>query len=220
MATKYEDLVRAEDTGEDDDAPEGQPDGADGEPDTSAAPDTEPDQPAEQPQPAVGEAEVRKVQRANKTYRDRLEALLGAEAVAHDCPLCTSLGFLAELPPAGSRFTIAEHEGETVLLFEPPEQVVELETDPGKILCEVCKGHGQLRTPSLQPANRVVVCSRCSGLGYQERPLDYTMQQQQQPPVYLPPPIDPNQTDQWGRRPGEQYFGVDPQFVPAPVTPL
>ena len=51
-------------------------------------------------------------------------------------------------------------------LAYPAETGPKLEPAPGLELCDVCKGPGELETPSRRPGYDVIQCTRCSGQGY------------------------------------------------------
>ena len=55
---------------------------------------------------SIGEKEIRAAERARDAYRKKIASILGDVAVVHECLLCAGLGYLPDLPPQGTTFSI------------------------------------------------------------------------------------------------------------------
>lgn len=112
--------------------------------------DDELEQPAE-PEPHPGEgleepsdAMIAELQAACDTHHDHVHAIMGPFVDGFvPCETCNGIG-LAYPTPTGPR----------------------LEPAPGLDRCEVCKGPGELKTPSTRSGFDVIQCTRCNGQGY------------------------------------------------------
>lgn len=112
--------------------------------------DDELEQPAE-PEPHPGEgleepsdAMIVELQAACDEHHDHVHAIMGPFVDGFvPCETCNGIG-LAYPTPTGPR----------------------LEPAPGLELCPVCKGPGELKTPSSRSGFDVIQCTRCNGQGY------------------------------------------------------
>jgi hypothetical protein len=132
------------------------------------------------------------------------------------CPLCERVDIaplivakLVAIPPEGwaalAQMGGAEPEPE----HEPAE---------GVVMCDRCKGYGELDYPTRNPHMARQTCPACAGNGYvPERQAEqpsapvFTFPTPSTPtPPFMGPPAS---ADQWGRPPGHPHYGLDPAAV-------
>lgn len=176
------------------------------------------EEPGEEEEPVVDEAALKRVNRALEDQKTRLAKILGDAAVAHDCILCGTLGYLPAVPAAGSVYEIVEAEGALTLAPYGPQNVGELKPAKDKEACPDCDATGEVLTGSKNPNAMVAACSKCNGNGWVIRSIDQTPQT-----IYVPPiPAQPNGIaqppevtwpDAWGRPPGHRDYNVPPASV-------
>ena len=183
-------------------------------------PEDEPEPEEEQPEAlaAIGEAEIRKAEKAIEGQRKKLAAIFGEEAVAHDCLLCSGLGFMPELPPLGTRFTFVQGEDGPALNFDAPEPEPEYRQATDKETCSECGGFGQTLTGAKKPAQVLWQCGACNGSGFIQTGAIVVSTAPTAPPApYEPAPIPQVDVglapDQWGRPAGHQHWGVPPALI-------
>ena len=134
----------------------------------------------------------------------------------HPCPLCFTPGFTVTVP-AGA-FDPERRQAVMVAMGEPPEPPYRTAKDA--VTCDDCDGWGLVLTGS-KSANFVTKpCTRCTGSGWINPPVQLA------PPPVIPPtfpgpvlagvPYDPSlPTDQWGRPSGHPHYGIRPADVGA-----
>ena len=111
--------------------------------------DDAPQEPAVEPHPAEGLEEptdqmIAELQAACDEHHDHVRAIMGPFVDAFvPCETCNGIG-LAYPQPAKPK----------------------LEPAPGLQLCTVCKGPGELETPSTRDGFNVIQCVNCGGKGY------------------------------------------------------
>lgn len=166
----------------------------------------------------IGPDEIRKAERAIDAERKKLAGILGDAYVAHDCPLCSALGFLPELPPEGTTLLVSEGEAGIEFLAMPPQAQPEYVDAKDKGPCDWCNAEGLVRTGSRNPNAAVMPCSKCSGNGW-------VMIVVNEPAPALPPPpppvapngapmyVAPIGPDAWGRPEGHTHWGVPPANI-------
>jgi hypothetical protein len=214
MATKYEELVRAE--SEDETEPESE-DETEPESEEEGEPESEEEgQEDEQPPLAqIGEAEIRKAEKAREAQRRKLAAILGEQYVAHECIFCSGLGFTPEPPPVGTVLTVVA--GEDGLAFEAEAPVTEapLLQAPDKQMCPECDGWGEVFTGAKAPQKIIGPCSKCSGNGWVVVARAELLPEPMPPgvPGGAPPSLE-GVPDAWGRPFGHQHWGVPPAQIP------
>ena len=166
----------------------------------------------------IGEAEIRKAERARDAQRKRLAGILGEGYVSHECLFCSGLGFTPEPPPVGTSFVIIQ--GEDGLAFEvsAPATEIPLLQAPDKAMCDECDGWGEVLSGSKASHGMVTPCSKCMGNGWVMVPREATVT------LYpaggstnaAPGPIAValgGGEDAWGRPPGHQHWGVPPAMI-------
>lgn len=167
---------------------------------------------------AIGPDEIRKAERAIQAERKKLAGILGEAYVAHDCPLCSALGFLPELPPAGTQLLVLEGESGIEFQAMAPQPEPEYLDAKDKMACDWCDAFGFVKTGSKNPNAAVMPCTKCSGNGFVTKvveapapavtyapPAPVTHENQ-----YVPTPIGP---DAWGRPEGHVHWGVPPAQI-------
>jgi hypothetical protein len=219
MTTLEEQIAEAEapEPDEEEEAVEAEED----EPEEPEEPEREAEsaEPPEQPAlTAIGPDEIRKAENAISAQRKKLGGILGDDYVAHDCLVCSGLGFVPELPPAGVMFVAVESEDGMTLLAQEPEPQRNLVEAKDKTGCDWCAGEGFVLSGSKNPNAAVVPCSKCSGNGWVMVPVE-----QSSPPVAAAvttgeTPASPANTeglghDAWGRPAGHQHWGVPPAMI-------
>lgn len=167
---------------------------------------------------AIGPDEIRKAERAIDAERRKLAGILGEAYVAHDCPLCSALGFLPELPPVGTQLLVNEGEAGIEFLAMPPQVQPEYIAARDKGPCDWCNAEGFVTTGSKNPNAAVMGCSKCQGNGWvmiavaeppQAPPPGGVALTPTGAPVYVPT-IGP---DAWGRPEGHVHWGVPPANI-------
>lgn len=167
---------------------------------------------------AIGPDEIRKAERAIEAERKKLAGILGDAYVAHDCPLCSALGFLPELPPVGTQLLVNEGEAGIEFLAMPPQATPDYVAAKDKGPCDWCNAEGFVTTGSRNPNAAVMPCSKCQGNGWVMVAVEapppapspvVTMQPPNGNPVYVPT-IGP---DAWGRPEGHVHWGVPPANI-------
>lgn len=171
-----------------------------------------------EPAAVVDEAAIRKAERAISDQKARLAKILGDEMVAHDCPLCSALGYLPELPPPGAQLEVVQTEDGVAFNITAGGVPPELLDARDKVACDWCEGFGQVRSGSKNPNAAIVGCTKCAGNGWMTVPAD--VQQNH----YVPPPAgqvgngsqgQPMQVpdDAWARPYGHPHYGMPPNMV-------
>ncbi len=166
----------------------------------------------------IGEAEIRKAEKAIADQRARLGKIVGDDMVAHECLLCTGIGFLPELPPPGATLEVVATDDGLKLDIRAPGVPVELKDARDKGACDWCDGYGQVRTHSKNPNAAVASCSKCNGHGWVTVAADVPTN------VYVPPVAGqagnsangqqmevPN--DAWDRPYGHPHYGMPPSMI-------
>lgn len=180
---------------------------------TAAAEETE-----TEPTALIDDAAIRKAERAIADQKTRLAKILGDEMVAHDCPLCSALGYLPELPPPGATLEVVETDDGVSFNILAPGVPPELKDARDKVACDWCDGYGQVRSGSKFPPAAVVPCTKCLGNGWQTVAADAPQT------IYVPSPTgavpngatnQPMQVpdDAWGRPYGHPHYGMPPSMV-------
>jgi hypothetical protein len=194
----------------------------DPEPETpEGAPEPEPevDEPeVDAPQavaPLIDDATIAKVERANTAHRLKIEGLIGAEAVAHECFICSGLGAIAALPDNGTRFVFVLGDSGPDWYVEAPEVPPELNADERFQECATCGGYGQLVAPTKNENQRIQMCGTCNGNGYVAASVSTPPQQWLSPPQGGYGTGTNGATDAWGRSPGHEFYGRDPATIQA-----
>lgn len=169
--------------------------------------------------PPIGPDEIRKAERAINAQRKRLGEILGADAVAHDCILCSGMGFLPGLPPIGTKLVVAEDETGIGVVAEEPLDAQGYRTAADKAVCDECDGLGQVVTGSKVPHAILAGCSKCAGNGWVTVARDAGVNAYVPPAPALPtlpPGMEPANMppDSWGRAWGHQHYGVPPAQIP------
>src|SRR5438874_3222775 len=220
MTTKLQDMVEEEAAAAEADDDEEEAAAAD-EPTPEPEPEPEPG-PEPEPEPqafaAIGEKEIKAAERARDAYRKKIGAILGDAAVTHECLLCAGLGFLPDLPPAGTTFSIVLTEEGPQLLAQEALSEPDYLPAKDKATCDWCDGFGQVLSGSKNEHGRVVMCTKCAGNGWVQIPVAEPV-----PLVAASPPVPdytpngaaerPGVPDAWGRPPGHQHWGVPPAQV-------
>ena len=185
----------------------------------------EPDEPEPETEPeaqafaTIGPEEIRKAETARNTYRKKIGAILGDEAVAHECLLCAGLGYLPDLPPPGTQFGIVLGEDGPALVAAEPMVEPPYREALDKATCDECDGWGNVLTGSRAEHSRVGPCGRCQGAGW----VIIARDQSQPPGPLLMPALPPGPDyaaadglgpDAWGRPHGHQHWGVPPASIP------
>lgn len=183
----------------------------------------QPEEPEEPEQPEaltpVGPDEIRKAERAIEAQRKKLAGILGEDYVAAQCVLCTGLGFMPELPPLGTEFTLVPGEDGAELEFRAPREEPPYEKAPDKDECPECAGYGMVLTGAKAEHGRVAPCSKCAGNGWVLVARDMPTPE----PAYFPAlPPTPSENaaavglanDAWGRAAGHPHWGVPPASIP------
>lgn len=189
---------------------------AEAEADTEAEPEGEQEQ---EPLAHIGPTEIAKAERAREAQRKKLAGILGDAYVAHECVLCTGLGFLPELPPLGTTLTLVAGEDGPAIMAEPPPTEIPLLEAPDKTRCPECDGWGEVLSGSRTSHGMVTPCGKCSGNGWiivaRTEPLLAPLPAPGVPPA----PTNGPQSygfgpDAWGRPEGHQHWGVPPSQIP------
>lgn len=117
-----------------------------------------------------GSAEIpRKLERALKTHKTRIEGILGMRLDGHECATCDGMGFVME--PQGAAPDLRDAD----------------DAEP----CEGCNAFGFVRTGSKVPGQDSKPCGRCGGRGWHEKVLP--------PPPFIPvQAASPEQPAQFG----------------------
>lgn len=219
--TSIAERVRAEADEAEAEFPDEPEDETAGEPEPEPEPEDEAEAEPEQPTglAPIGPDEIRKAERAVDAQRRKLTSILGAEYVAHQCLLCSGLGFTPEPPPLGATFTVGTDADGLVLEVQPPPAEVPLEHAPDKTTCDECKGWGEVLTGSKAPHGMVAPCSKCAGNGWVmvARSEPVALDFGQVPQVPSPEAIaaaSGGAPDAWGRPTGHAHWGVPPASVP------
>lgn len=185
------------------------------EPEPEPTPEPEPEAPPQALAPDVKD----RAERAIAAQRRKLAGILGDAAVAHECFVCTALGFLPGLPEPGTRLVvIPDGEGVTFDVEEAPPEIP-LKEDTTKVECEVCDGYGELLAPTKVPTARVVFCTTCNGQGWVVAQVAQFAPnvagtlgtapagQENVAKVTMP-------DDAWGRPFGHEFYGRAPETIP------
>lgn len=168
----------------------------------------------------IGPDEIRRAERATTAQRKKLALILGDEFVAHECIFCSALGFVPELPPAGTRLEIVPDQDGVTWRAEPPAEAIPLLEAPDKARCPECDGWGEVLSGSRAQHGMVTPCSKCAGNGWVTiARSEPTIQ------AYVPPPAAPvgqvavaiqnGAPDAWGRAAGHPHWGQHPASIPA-----
>ncbi len=190
-------------------------------PDDPEPEETEPEQPAEpepEGEPTVGEAEMKKANRAIEDQRVRLAKIVGQENVAHECLLCGGAGFVPELPPLGATLEVVEGDEGVTLSILSPGVPPDLNQAPDKARCPECSGRGMTATDSLVPAHIAEQCAKCNGNGWITIARD-APQMNYPPPSTATTVAPPNgqpmdiPADAWDRPYGHAHYGIPPSMV-------
>jgi len=218
VATKYEELVRAEAEPEDDEDGEEEAEAeeapAEPEPEEEGEGESEPEAQAP-PLAQIGPDDIRKAENAREAQKRKLAGILGEEYVAHECIFCSGLGFTPEPPPAGTVLTVVQGEDGLAFEAQPPQTSAPLLQAPDKATCPECDGWGEVLSGSKAPHGAITPCSKCSGNGWVMVARDE--------PLAPPAPEYPGPSatvealgvpDAWGRPPGHQHWGVPPAMIP------
>lgn len=179
-------------------------------------------EPEPEPEPeghAIGPDELRKAERAIDSQRKKLAGILGDDYVSHDCVLCGGIGFVPELPPIGTTFTIEEGEAGPVLRAEAPLSDADLLQAPDKGPCDECGARGFVLTGSKNPNAKMAPCSKCSGNGWVQKAREVPMQSFGLAPNTTTGTPSPSAVagmgpDAWGRAAGHPHWGVPPASIP------
>lgn len=214
MATITE-LVEQEAARAEAEEPDEEEEEAEGEPE----PEPEAEEPEEGAEPEalaqIGEAEIRRAEKAREAQQRKLAGILGEEYVAHECLFCSGLGFTPEPPPLGTVLTVVQ--GEEGLAFEaqPPQTSAPLLQAPDKAMCPECDGWGEVFSGSKAAHGAITPCSKCSGNGWVQVPRVETAPAPIPPgiPGGAPPSLE-GVPDAWGRPYGHQHWGVPPAQIP------
>lgn len=125
-----------------------------------------PQEPAEEPQAGLSEKQLNaafeKLAREGKRHRDRLDEIMGEDALALvECPLCTP-------EMAGWRFPVEPDDDTKDAVRAALGDLVAADLEKANYAnaCPDCKGHGQVISGSLVPEKRAIQCRRCLGYGY------------------------------------------------------
>lgn len=191
----------------------------DDEPEAFVAPEPK-HEPEPEPEPlsGIGPEEIGKAERAITAQRRKLAGILGASYVAHDCPLCSALGFLPELPPPDALFAVVQTPDGAELLVKPAEPEPTFIEAPDKAACDWCDAQGFVLTGSKNPNAAVAPCTKCAGNGWVTVPVPEPAPAATAPPGMPGAPVVSMPTealgiDAWGRPPGHQHWGVPPASV-------
>lgn len=187
------------------------------EPELEPEPEPEPEEP--EAFAAIGEKEIKQAQRAIGAQRKKLAGIFGEAAVAHDCPLCAAMGFLPELPPPGTTFSIEPSEGGYEFVAQAPRQEPPYVQAPDKEACPWCDAYGFVLSGSKFEHARVTSCFKCSGNGWVTKPVegqpptvsDFTIAAVTTPSSPAGPELP---DDAWGRPYGHKHWGVHPKDIP------
>lgn len=188
------------------------------EPEPEPKPEPEPE-PEPQAFVNIGPEEIRKAEAKRTAYRKAIGAILGEEAVTHECLLCAGLGYLPDLPPPGTQFGIILTDDGPALVADEPMREPEYLPAPDKAECPECAGLGMVLTGAKTEHGRVAPCSKCSGNGW----VMVIRPEAPGPPAFgtPPPPVAPSYAegnglgpDAWGRPYGHQHWGVAPASIP------
>lgn len=169
--------------------------------------------------PPIGPEEIAKAEKARDAQRRKLAGILGDGYVAHDCPMCSALGFLPELPPVGVVLEVVP-DGDTVgFNVQAPEPQPDYVQAPDKEACPWCEALGFVVTGSRNPNAAVAPCTKCSGNGWVTKavevaPVSPVLAPQQYPTTTGGPAPDGLGLDAWGRPAGHQHWGVPPASIP------
>lgn len=193
-------------------------------PDDDTPPET--GEPDHGPKP-VGEVEIRKAERQVEAHRKALAKILGDEAVAATCLLCTGLGHLPFTPEPETVFSVVAVDDGVELAISSPGDLPPFAVAPDRERCGTCDGWGQTLTGARPEAQPFWQCTACNGNGWVAKAIDY----QPTGPVLVPqaggrplPPDDDGispfpwgwgEVDRWGRANGEKFYGVAPWQIPA-----
>ena len=212
-----EEAIVADDEPAGDEPDDDEPD--DDEPEASVQPEPEPEpEPAPDQLAGLTPEAVAKAERAITAQRRKLAGILGGAYVAHDCPLCSALGFLPELPPADVSFAVVQTPEGAELLVKPPEPEPEFVAAKDKTACDWCDALGFVLTGSRNPNSAVAPCTKCSGNGWVIQPVAEPQTVAVPVAATTAAQSPPNATealgiDAWGRPPGHQHWGVPPASV-------
>ena len=223
--SKVAELARAEaERAEADEDEQEQPDG--GESDAvPEEPEPEPEQPPTPPPAteadAVGPEQIAKAEKAVAAQRKKLAGILSEAFVAHECPMCSALGFVPELPQPGTTLQFESSGDQLVLSLIGPANPGAYESAHDKGECPACKGLGQVRTGSRHPNFMIAPCGRCAGAGWVQvaapsaspNAASWTDQAQ---PGGAGNGANVEIADAWGRPAGHPFWGVPPADVPLP----
>lgn len=167
---------------------------------------------------SISQEAIRKAERAIEAQRRKLAGIIGDAAVAQECPLCTAVGFLPELPPVGAMLTVVQDGDGIALDFSAPGDLSQFPQAPDKGPCPECAATGQVQTGSKNPHAMIAPCSKCSGNGW-------VMIARPTPGMTIPPPttgpggvVVPDgaasvPADAWDRPFGHPHYGLPPSMV-------
>lgn len=182
---------------------------------TTVAPEVE-----DEPEASVGEAEIRKAEKAIEAQRRKLAGILGDGAVAHECLFCTGLGFVPELPPLGALAQVVDEGGPALAWSAPGQPPADLLQAADKATCDACNGYGEQVTGSRNPHALTAPCGKCNGNGWMgviPPSQGYTIPPVTTGPGGIPPapsaPLIP--PDAWDRPQGHPHYGIPPSMVGA-----
>lgn len=183
--------------------------------------ETEPEptpEPEPEPVEGFGPKEMRLVEKAIDAQRRKLSLIIGADQVAHDCPVCSARGFLSAEPPIGLRLEFVQGENGIDVGVVPPETPPELKHAPDKGICDECDGWGEVITGARNPNTAIWQCSKCNGNGYvtviREQPAYQLPPVTTSPGGLIPAPADVGlPPDAWGRPAGHPHYGLLPSQV-------
>lgn len=183
-----------------------------------------PEDPAEPPveptQPPASDADAertfRKAEAEATRHANRLSDIFGEAAQDFvPCPLCLPFapGFVypPEVAPPPDELKAAT----LAFLGEAPP---DFKADPEAHSCEACEGLGEVLTGSRVPSQRTKLCASCNGAGWLTTRADTPPQPAAPlpvttaPPAPAPPSVPTPDADPWGRRPGDQLYGVMPGY--------
>lgn len=192
------------------------------EPVDSEGADGQEDEPETEPAPpslGLTPEDLRRAERKRDNYRKGMAEILGADMVAHECIVCTGLGYVPELPPAGLVLEVIEGENGLAVQARAGDDPNQYPEAPDKEGCPECDALGFVRTGSRNPNAMVMPCSKCQGNGFIQKIREPA------PPLAAVPGAAPLQEvhaltggavvdDAWGRPPGHRHWGVPPASIP------
>lgn len=185
------------------------------------APEPEPEpEPAPEPAPEppsdlAAEEDFKKLERAAKSYRTAAEKALAAGRLPFEpCPCCQQPNLVLPFNPNDADDQMRKAAVEMYFGAGAPDYKASTDVET----CTACDGWGDVLSGSRHPTHLTKACTKCGGMGYQNKETvisQYVLAPPEPYPgsslTYTPVPM--GMPDAWQRPAGHPHWGLDPASV-------